>query len=157
MKLTITYDLVGTGWAKCIVGDEQSSTELSASYVSDALGNLVLAAIGAVSGFRAITFGFDEEPGEFRWVIRAVDVNEIEIRILKFNRLRGNQQDGEGHPLFTAQCRPAVFARAVYVAANTVLEKYGYEDYKEKWYQYPFPKEYFDILARFLALPHNAA
>ena len=43
MSLTIDYRLTGTGWAGCRVTDAGASCELTASYLSDALGSLVLA------------------------------------------------------------------------------------------------------------------
>ena len=64
LKLIINFSLTGVGWADCHVADETSSCNVTASYLSDALRHLVLAATAVLSGFRSVTFGFDEEPGE---------------------------------------------------------------------------------------------
>jgi hypothetical protein len=157
MKLAVSYELKGTGWATCVVADEAARIQITASYLSDALGSLVLAATGVLSGFRAVTFGFDEEPGEYRWVIRAIDLNEIEIRLLDFRSVLGNMPDDEGRLLFATRCRPAVFARAVHGAAAAVLEKHGEGGYWERWAEHPFPRLQLELLSRLLATPHNAA
>ena len=157
MSLSITYRLVGTGWAECFVSDDHQKCEITASYLSDALGNLVLAAYAALSGFREVSFGFDEEPGEYRWVLEATDVNEIQIRLLCFDELWGNKPNTEGKVLFCTKCRPVVFARAVHRAATAVLQEHGETGYLEKWSEHPFPTRQLALLSESLALPHNAS
>lgn len=98
-----------------------------------------LAANGVLAGFSALTLSFDEEPGEFRWVITAPRQNEIELSILEFPELRGGQPDAEGRSLFASRCRPIVFAKAVADAARRVLEAHGESGYQEKWNEHPFP------------------
>jgi hypothetical protein len=155
-KLNITYELVGTGWARCVIADEESRCEITASYLSDALGRLLLAALGIVSGLRAVSFSFDEEPGEHRWVIRPIDINEIEIQVLQFDQLWGNKPDSDGRLLFKTRCHPVIFARAVEAAATATLRDYGESGYREKWDQHAFPVEVLNLLTAALALPQNA-
>ena len=156
MNLAIAYRLAGTGWAECSVSDEDTKCDVTASYLSDALGNLVLAAFAALSGFRTISFGFDEEPGEYRWVIEAVEVDVVQIDLFEFNELWGNKPNEEGKLLFSTRCSPVVFARAVHRAATSVLEEYGENGYLEKWVEHPFPIRHLELLSEQLALPQNA-
>jgi hypothetical protein len=86
-----------------------------------------------------LTFRFDEEPGEFRWVLTTPRHNEIQIEILQFPDLWGGRPDAEGNSLFRSRCRPIVFAKAVETAARKVLETYGESGYREKWDEHPFP------------------
>jgi len=153
MNLSITYRLVGTGWAECVISDNESKCEVTASYLSDALGKLVLAALGVLSGFRDVTFGFDEEPGEYRWVIQSIDINEIAIEIFDFDELWGNKPNVDGRLLFSSKCRPVVFARAVHDAATAVLDEHGESGYLEKWNEFPFPSQQLTLLSELLALP----
>ncbi len=150
MSLTIRYQLVGTGWAKCHVSDGLASCELSASYLSNPLYNLLLAATAAIAGFSALTFRFDEEPGEFRWVIRSPRLNEIDVEVLEFDELLGDKPDSEGRSLFKTRCLPMTFAQAVYSAAKSVLTEYGENGYIEKWAEHPFPTLQFQELGRLI-------
>jgi hypothetical protein len=131
--LAINYDLVGTGWSTCVVEVGDKRVELSASDLSDALANLLVFALTMASGFHSSSFGFDEEPGEYRWVAEAIDVNRIRLRILSFDALWSHKQDSEGKVLVELELSPLVLAQVVYAAAEAVLEKYGADGYAEKW------------------------
>ncbi|HRE16396.1 MAG TPA: hypothetical protein PLW86_04905 [Rhodocyclaceae bacterium] len=150
MPLTITYRLSGTGWAECSLSDGKSSCDLTASYLSDALYNLVLAATAALSGFMRVSFRFDEEPGEYRWVISSPRLNEIELEILSFTELWGDRPDTEGESLFKTRCLPETFAKAVAAAAQSILEEHGEAGYKERWSEHPFPSAQLEELTRLL-------
>jgi hypothetical protein len=141
MSLTIEYRLSGSGWAECTIRDGASSCDLTASYLSDALQRLVVAATAVISGFRCVSFSFDEEPGEYRWVIDTPRPNEIQLNILEFNELWGEKPDSEGVSLFKSKCLPVTFAKAVANTAQKVLDVYGEEGYQDRWSEHPFPKE----------------
>src|SRR5690349_3731380 len=104
MQIHIDYRLTGSGWAECVVSSDGESCQLTASYLSDALRNLVLAANSVLAGFSALTFGFDDEPGEFRWVITAPRLGEIQIEILAFPELWGGKPNADGEPLYRSRC-----------------------------------------------------
>ncbi|MES2842669.1 MAG: hypothetical protein V4794_20500 [Pseudomonadota bacterium] len=152
MPLKIDYSLIGTGWAKCTISDGQSEATVSASYLSDALGNLLIAACAALREFRAITFSFDEEPGEFRWVLISLRPNEYALEILEFSDLYGDAPNSEGTSLFKSTFLPETFATAVRDAAAGLLRAVGADGYKEAWHEHPFPMEQFGELERLLAL-----
>ena len=152
MALIIDYRLVGTGWSTCVVQDGPAKCELSAPYLSDALGNLVLAAIAAVSGFMHLSFRFDLEPGEFRWVIRHVPPNEIEVEVLEFKGPEVGRPDSDGGSLFKTRCLPIEFAQAVHAAAQNVLDEFGEAGYAEKWAEHPFPTRQLAVLERQIVL-----
>jgi len=150
MTFAIGYRLVGTGWAACDVSNGQSSCHITASYLSDALGQLVLAATAVAAGFRCVTFNFDEEPGEYRWVITSPGLNEIEVEILSFDELYGDQPDSEGRSVFKARCPSETFAKAVQAAALQVLDTHGEAEYLERWMDYPFPTAQLAELTRLI-------
>lgn len=130
MALDITYRLTGIGWAQCTITDAEKACTVSAAYLSDALKNLVLSAIALLSRFSGMTFSFDEEPGEYRWVISSPRLNEIQIQILGLDELWGDKPNSSGQLLFRTICTPETFAEAVHAAA--VLAEYGEAGYFEK-------------------------
>jgi len=151
VPITIEYRLNGTGWADCTLTDGDSKCELSASYLSDSLRNLVIAATAVVSGFQRVSFGFDEEPGEYRWVITSPRLNEVELEVLAFEELWGGLPDTDGRSLFKARCLPEDFAMAVQAAAHRVLEQYGEAGYIKLWHEHPFPSAQLAELDKVLA------
>jgi len=151
MSLAIDYRLLDSGWAECTVQAENISQELSASYLSNALGNLVLAAAAILAGLRSVATSFDEEPGEYRWVIEYTGGVEISLKILSFNELWGNKPNSEGKILIQTTCYPLVFGEAVANAASRVLEKYGTQGYVEKWLEHEFPSRELNLLNEYIA------
>jgi hypothetical protein len=63
VTLTIDYQLSGSGWADCMVHADGHDCKLSASYFSDALGKLVLAAVVVLAGAHSVSVGFDTPAG----------------------------------------------------------------------------------------------
>jgi hypothetical protein len=151
MKLDIAFRLTGQGWAECRLVDENAESTVTASYLSDALRHLVLAATAVLSGFRRVTFTFDEEPGQFRWVISSLRMNEIELNLLEFKNLWSDESDSEGVRIFRTICRPRVFAEAVDAATSKLLCEIGEVGYAERWGQHPWPSLQYQELKRLLA------
>lgn len=148
MHIQIDYRLTGSGWAECTISSDGQTCLLTVSYLSDALRNLVLAANGVLAGFSALTFSFDEEPGEFRWVMTTLGSNLIQVEVLQFPELWGGQPNAEGSSVYVSSCRPVVFAKAVADAAKRVLDTYGESGYLEKWNEHPFPMaQYTDLMS----------
>jgi len=154
VTLTIDYRLTGVGWAKCTIAADGRDCTVSASYLSDALGNLVLAAATVMADAHSISIGFDEEPGEYRWSIVRTGNSVVEVKILSFGDLWGNQPDAEGEPLLAFSCTPLEFGRAVRDAADAVLKEHGLPGYKERWVRYDFPTKQLDLLTSYLS-PRN--
>ena len=157
MQLTIEFQVTGVGWAECKVADEVSACTVTGLYLSDALRHLVLAATAVLSQFSRVTFRFDEEPGEYRWVISSPRINEIELTILEFHELWGEKPDAEGTLLFHTKCLPLTFSEAVYKAASDVLATLGESGYAEQWSEHPFPKLQLQELGRLLELETHDA
>lgn len=144
--ITITYELVGAGWSTCIVEAGEQQVKLSASYLSDALGNLVLFALAVASGFHSASFGFDEEPGEYRWVAEATGANLTRLRVFEFQELWGRKPNKDGRLLLEVELKPLDLAEAVSTAADSVFERYGLKGYAERWAEHPFPERELGLL-----------
>jgi len=150
MHLAISFELSGVGWARCQITGPEGSCTVTASYLSDALGSLVIAATAMQAGFSRATFSFEEEPGEYRWVITSPRTNEIELSIIEFGSAYNEQPDERGKLLFRTRCRPVVFAEAVSTAASRLLSQLGGSGYKEQWSEHPFPTQQLAELDRLL-------
>ncbi len=159
MSLVIDYKLTGSGWAECTIADGGQSCTVTASYLSDAFGDLVLSAVALLHWFNALSFSFVEEPGEFRWVFTSKQDNEIELKILDCSkRDRDLPSDDEGELLFQTVFAREKFGNAVLDAGKNLLGEYGEAGYLEKWVEYPFPTESLNELTRLLRRmsPHQA-
>ncbi len=151
MSLTIDYQLVGTGWAKCTIASGGVNCEVTASYLSDALGNLVLCAVSMLSGITSVSFEFDEEPGAYRWNVCLSGPTEVTLSIVSYYGLWG-RSDSEGKPIFSVTCPLLEFGKAVQAAATGVLATHGLAGYMENWAAQPFPSKMLELLNEYVTL-----
>src|SRR5215470_15910477 len=112
MGITFAYHLAGSGWAECTIAIDEQRASVTASYLSDAFGDLLSAVIRMVEGQPEATASFAEEPGEYRWRFFRKEPDRLHIRILEFPNLWGNWPDEEGEGVFDAECRLRTFAGA---------------------------------------------
>ena len=137
--ISIRYTLVGTGWSECLVELDGSQARLTASYLSDALGNLAAATLALLRGSEIQRVAFDEEPGEYRWVLRQFVPGRMSLRIVEFSELWSDAADDEGTVLLRGSCETSAFATAVLEALDSVLEEHGERGYARTWAEHPFP------------------
>jgi hypothetical protein len=148
--LKIDYRLTGSGWAECTIHADGRQCEVSASYLSDALGKLVLAGVAVLVGAQSVSVGFDEEPGEYRWAISLTDNGVVRVNVLAFEELWGNRPDVQGTSLLTFSCAPIEFGKAVCVMADDVLTRHGLAGYKQLWTEHEFPVAELDLLKSYI-------
>lgn len=118
------YRLTGTGWAKAHLRVGGSSVELSASYLNDALGDLVRAAAAIASGASQACLTWMEEPGEFRWILMVHDDHTLHLTIRWFDDW-GYEDDAEGRELLHASCPVRSFCEAIVDGAQRGLDLHG--------------------------------
>src|SRR5262245_63524255 len=92
-SVSFAYRLVGSGWAECTIAIDEQHAAMTASYLSDAFGDLLGAVIRMVEGQPEATASFAEEPGEYRWRFFRKEPDRILIRILDFPELWGDRPD----------------------------------------------------------------
>jgi hypothetical protein len=73
LSVEFRYDLVGVGWSECTLIIDDTHVTVTASYLSDALRDLVAAVSRVTAGLPDATASFDEEPGEYRWRLFRID------------------------------------------------------------------------------------
>jgi hypothetical protein len=139
MAISIQYNLTGRGWAECIVEINGQQAHLTASYLSDALADLLDAIAIVVRGANEATALFAEEPGEYRWRLTRVSDEQLCVCILWFKELWKHRPDEEGEVILKTECRLRTFAGAVLSASQSVLSTYGLDGYKENWVKNEFP------------------
>lgn len=139
MGVSVAYNLTGTGWSECFITIGDQSAHVTASYLDDALGDLLRAVVGLMEGVQEITASFAEEPGEYRWGFQRTRPDKVKVRILMFDELWSNLPDEDGKVIMDAECRLRTFAGAVLSASQRVLEEHGIEGYKNQWVEHEFP------------------
>jgi len=139
--MKLRYNLVGTGWSETTVEDGKRVIKVSASYLSDALGDLARGAIAVQRGSPEVRFAFAEEPGEYRWVLKKIDAESYDWRILEFTKLWGNEPDEVGSVILECSIPRVAFAKTVLQALEDVRHQEGETEYKKKWVQHDFPSK----------------
>jgi hypothetical protein len=143
VTLHLRYELVGSGWAECTFELNGQRAKTSASYLSDALDALCRAALAILRGESHAEAVFEEEPGEYRWLLDRSEEQVVRIRIV----------DGvitQDNPVATvvvdAECTAREFGEALLSELRRLLELHGEDGYLEEWVRYPFPRSRFEEL-----------
>lgn len=146
-QVEINYRLTGAGWAQCDVTIGTDRVNTSASYLSDALGELANAIVDIKNGAIKSTARFEEEPGEYCWIFHRND-DQLRLLILWFHEYRyNNDHDEKGDVVLDAECSLASFLQAFVAALKQILKEHGgVKGYKRKWIGHSFPTEAYNKL-----------
>jgi hypothetical protein len=140
-EVFIDYQLGQHGWSRFQLTVGTTSVVVGPfGYCSDALGDLVRAALTvATSGWRA-EVSFDAEPREWRLVIGPYwdrarsDWTDFRLRVLTFPSVRlPPVPEEEGKTLFEAPCSADAFIHSVLKAAQAVWDEHGADGYDRLW------------------------
>jgi hypothetical protein len=132
--VSIAYDLGQHGWSsfQLTIGDEAMDIG-PFGYCSDALGDLVRAALlAATSGYRAEVC-FDGEPQEWRLIVDEGWKPELRLRVLTFEDSFIERPEADGDLAIEGHVAADDFARAVQTVAQGIWETYGGAGYNEAW------------------------
>ena len=138
--INLTINIVDHGWLEAVVNSDEHNACVTASYLTDAPANLLVAVAILVEGQREARCIWQEEPGEYRWVLRR-EGNTIRIQILWFESTYSNQDDMQGQVIFAGQDELIPFGESLIAA----ISKYSIENYKKIW-GYDFPLQEIDRL-----------
>jgi hypothetical protein len=131
------FALTGVGWAEGRLSDGSQHVRLTASYLTDALGDLLAAVESLLSGAPHAAATWEAEPAQFRWLVdragggvgRDVHVRVVPARSTAYR---------DGEPIFETVCSLEDLARAVASEADAVLGALGEDGYRARWRR-PFP------------------
>jgi hypothetical protein len=140
-----TYRLVGIGWAEATVSDGSSSATLTASYLEDALGELLEAIGTMLEGADEARCSWEEEPGEYRWVFQGSET-DVHLRVLGFADVYSREPDHRGVVVFETRQPLRDIAEAVANGAQAVLDEYGEDEYLRRWVDFPFPTGHLEMV-----------
>lgn len=156
--ITVEFDLGQHGWGSCSlwIGDH-SFVMASVSDTTDALGDLLRAALQIAVGGRRASCSFDREPHEWRLLLQrnwdhAADRDVFTVNVREFESIYAEQPDEAGLEAFTVQCDPEAFVMAIQNAAERVLTDHGHDGYAKLWSE-KFPDRAFSALQAALRLP----
>jgi hypothetical protein len=141
------YRLIGAGWSEATLSDRETAAEITASYLSDALGDLARGVILLLHGREDVTVSWKEEPGEYRWRFTLTG-DRLTVRILWFDSPYSTLPDDRGRPVFQTACRLVDFAGQVTSQLRTLLETLGEAEYKRHWVSHDFPRAEYETLVR---------
>ncbi|NUR94896.1 MAG: hypothetical protein HOV67_06490 [Kribbellaceae bacterium] len=148
------YRLPALGWGAGKLQIGPMAVELSASYLGDALGDLVRGALALARGSAEVRFAWAEEPGEFRWILERLG-EMLSVRVLWFDDGPfSSQTDERGIERLAATCDPAAFLRAIATGAAAVRDELGVDGYRRRWGEHDFPTEQLDQLLSLQSQPH---
>jgi hypothetical protein len=146
-EVRFTYRLAGTGWSegRLVIGDRFA--DATASYLSDALGDLLRAALELARGAENARASWDEEPGEYRWIFNRTG-ERVRVRVLAFPEWRAimDAPDEDGEMLLDASCAVGELIAAIAAGARKVLHEWGEDGYEAKWVDHPFPSRELEAL-----------
>lgn len=113
---------------------------LTASYLSDALGNLLEAVGVLLEGADESACSWDQEPGENRWLFTRTGPS-VHLRILALPDQFPPRPDAEGALVFETRQPLETLAAAVADGAAAVLATHGEQKYLDLWVDHPFPTD----------------
>lgn len=148
--MEFTYRLTGTGWSEARLEDRSSSATITASYLEDALGDLLEAVGVLLEGAQEARCSWAEEPGEYRWLFDRAD-SDVRLRVLAFRDLYSPESDDRGHVVFETKTPLREMAEAVADGAQRVLDEYGEAEYQRRWVEHPFPIGHLELIRAHLA------
>jgi hypothetical protein len=144
------YRLLGAGWSEARIADERSHAELTASYLGDALRELIGAVTDVARGSSEARCSWEEEPGEFRWILRRTG-KSLNVTILWLEDNMPALPDSDGRSVFSTTTLVSELGRAVVDGSERVLAELGEAEYHRLWVLAPFPTEALEKLRRALA------
>jgi hypothetical protein len=151
--MQLLYTLWGSGWAKATVRQGRRQSTFLVSYATDALGDLVRAALdlliedpevmvthedgrsAAEPLSRIVTW--EDEPGLWEWELTLVPPAMLRVRLTEYPGMR--EEKGDGTVVLDQRTRTRDFARQVFVIADRVLRIHGIVGYRRTWIDHEFP------------------
>jgi hypothetical protein len=150
-EVEFRYELTGTGWSECQLSIGEARCEVTASYLSDALGELASAVEDVLRwpgvNARAV---FMEEPGEYRWRFLAAGPGRVRVKIIEFSDWN-EMDDTAGKVIFDAECDRRSLGESVAKDLRRLLTAHGARGYREKWVNSDFPTKRLDAIEALLS------
>ncbi len=145
------YWLTGIGWAEAFFSSEKQNVRFELSYLSDPLTELFVGLKKILDGESIIEkIAFWDEPGLHLLIISRKDENNISVTIL-WSDSWGEADDAdmslsEKSVVYSDTDTLTNFASTVCAGIDSLLNRHTLDDYKETWFEFPFPVEIYERL-----------
>ncbi len=148
---SFSYHLETAGWSTATVSDGERSVVLTASYLSDALGDLTRAVIALLRGAEQATLTWHEEPRVAEWRFERQG-DDVDVRITLFDNGSSSRvvQARLVEPAFQMRCPLGRLAGEVLDELWQVQETVGVDGYQERWKMQAFPLQEYTQLRELL-------
>jgi hypothetical protein len=141
------------GWADPVIECGDQRLKMTASYLSDALGDLLDAVLLLATGSVFAECAWTEEPGGWLWTFGRPNESDVEVEV-EFQpdvfAPVGWQPRGSGESRFHCTATLVELATATAVGARRCLEEFGLDGYAQQWVEHPFPRQQLAALQRWL-------
>lgn len=124
MSIEFSYRLTGAGWSTASISDGHATATLTASYLEDALGDLLEAVGVLLEGSTDARCSWEEEPGEYRWIFSRRG-GDVRLQVLGFEDLYSMKPDAAGYTIFETTQPLRGLAMAIGNGAQAVLDEHG--------------------------------
>jgi hypothetical protein len=140
------------GWADPVIESDGARLQMTASYLTDALGDLMGALLQLVNGSSSAQCCWAKDPGNWDWVFVRPNETEVEVSIgFRDERSSGSWlPDGTDEPRFHTRVTLVELVRAVVDGARRCFDSFGAEGFARQWIEHPFPALQVDALRRWL-------
>lgn len=133
MRFSLSWTLVGRGWAKCEVGDGQQEFAHLVSYIGGP-EELLTAVARLVTGAEQIVAHLPDEPALYRWDFLRHD-RTVAVTV---SELTGGTRTSPSVERWSGTVTVDQLARTVLRCFDRVLHEHGQDGYEESWCR-PFP------------------
>jgi len=139
------------GWIRAEISSDRYWARLSASYLSDAVANLLGAVVLLTTGRSTSRCSWFIEPGEYRWLFNRTE-DGVRLLILGFRDGEQPEPDEAGTFVFETVVALPELARWVVRRAELAYRSgpETYRTYEEEW-GHPFPHQHVEALNRYIA------
>ena len=156
-KLEFNYKIIGVGWAICELQTANESLTFRASYLSDALNDLLNALLSLNSDMNPeyyvdeTNFSWYQEPGLTEWHIKAFDIKSNGENLhFKINQYVDDTEKGAPETTSAFACNYDEFVYSVVESLERLIQKFGIVGYRAIWVEADFP------VVAYLKLKHYA-
>jgi hypothetical protein len=130
------------GWADPVFEFEETSLSMTASYITDALGDLLGALVLLVNGSSTAECEWTQEPGGWRWNFSRPTITHVDLVIAfkddAFTRPWEPHDPGETR-LKLQRLLLRELVEAVTAGARRCLDDFGAPGFAKQWNMHPFP------------------
>ncbi|MBD8036689.1 hypothetical protein H9635_08040 [Solibacillus sp. A46] len=145
-NLKFNYNITGVGWAICEIQTANGTFTFRASYISDALGDLLNALLSLNSDMNTESyadetkFSWYQEPGLTEWHIKAFDIKSNGENLhFKINQYIDDTEKGAPETTSAFACNYDEFVYSVVESLDRLMQKFGLVGYQAIWVDADFP------------------